>query len=138
MRFLRNEEDAQDVLQDTFYNLWKAGNINSDAEARNMLFSVLKNLCIDRLRKPRSTIIPESATDSLIVEPESGDDLDSLERSLSKGLTDLQLRIYSHVVHDGMEYDDIATRLGTTVEAVRMNMSRARKKIRENLKKLNQ
>ena len=138
MGFLRNVEDAKDVLQDTFFNLWQAGNIESDTEARNKLFCVLRNLCIDRLRKPKNFPIPESAVDSLIVEPTSGENLGSLERNLTKGLTDVQLRIYSYIIHDGMEYEDIATILGTTVEAVRMNMSRARKKIRDNLKNLNQ
>ncbi len=41
------------------------------------------------------------------------------------------------VTHDGMEYEETATRLGMSVEAVRMNMSRARKKIRDNYKRLN-
>lgn len=35
-----------------------------------------------------------------------------------------------------MEYEDIATFLNMSVEAVRMNMSRARKKIRDNINHL--
>jgi DNA-directed RNA polymerase specialized sigma24 family protein len=40
------------------------------------------------------------------------------------------------VTHDGVEYEEIASRLGMSVEAVRVSLSRARKKIRDNYKKL--
>jgi len=52
--FLRNEEDAADALQDTFFRLWKSGAVATDSEARNKLFAVLRNVCIYRLRKPRT------------------------------------------------------------------------------------
>ena len=51
--FLKNDEDARDALQDTFLNLWRRGSVESDAEARNKLFAVLRNVCIDRLRVRR-------------------------------------------------------------------------------------
>lgn len=136
MGFLRNDEDARDAVQDTFFNLWKAERPESDAEARNKLFRVLRNLCIDRLRKPGNNDLTESVANTLTVRPPSGEDMDRLERLLSSGLTYIQKEIYTLLVHDGMEYEEIASRLGMTVEAVRMNMSRARKKIRDNLKNL--
>ncbi|MDE7466827.1 MAG: hypothetical protein K2M61_00565, partial [Muribaculaceae bacterium] len=40
-------------------------------------------------------------------------------------------------LRDRMDYDEIALELAMSVEAVRTNMSRARKRIRENLKLLN-
>lgn len=55
---------------------------------------------------------------------------------LIAGLTDIQRQIYCYVTHDGMEYEDIAGILDMSVEAVRMNMSRARKKIRDNFNHL--
>lgn len=62
--------------------------------------------------------------------------MDKYESLLTAGLTDIQKRIYSLVTHGGLEYDTIAEILGMAVEAVRMNMSRARKKIRDNYKLL--
>lgn len=134
--FLKNDEDARDALQDTFFNLWRDGGAETETEARNKLFAVLRNICIDRLRKPKTYPLEETDTDSLEIKAFSFEDMDKYESLLTTGLTDIQRHIYSLVTHDGMEYDAIAETLGMSVEAVRMNMSRARKKIRDNYKQL--
>lgn len=134
--FLKNDEDARDALQDTFFNLWRDGGAETETEARNKLFAVLRNICIDRLRKPKTYPLDETDTDSLEVKAFSFEDMDKYEFLLTTGLTDIQRHIYALVTHDGMEYDAIAETLGMSVEAVRMNMSRARKKIRDNYKQL--
>lgn len=130
--FLRNDEDARDALQDTFFNLWRGGMIETDDEARNKLFAVLRNICIDRLRRPKTVPLAESDIERLEVNPASFEDIAKYESLLTTGLTDIQRQIYSLVTHDGMEYNDIAIKLRMSIEAVRMNMSRARKKIRDN------
>lgn len=137
MRFLRNDEDARDALQDTFFKLWQNGPVETDTEARNKLFTVLRNICIDRLRRPATVSITEAETDSMTVQPDFTEDMDRMESLLTTGLTDTQRHIYTLVARDGMEYEDIASALDMKVEAVRMNMSRARKKIKENYQKLN-
>ena len=137
LRFLQNDDDAKDALQDTFFKLWRNESPQSDAEARNKLFKVLRNVCIDRLRRPPNIDVKDSGVENMAIRPDFSDDTEGLEKVLTTGLTYVQKRIYISIVHDGMEYEDIASKLGMTVEAVRMNMSRARKKIRENYKKLN-
>lgn len=137
LRFLRNDEDARDVLQDAFLNIWKSGNVESDAEAKNKLFAVLRNLCIDRLRRNKSVPLIEISEDSMMVESDFSEDMESFEALLIKGLTDIQHKIYILVVHDGMDYEAIASLLDMTVDAVKMNMYRARKKVHENYKRLN-
>lgn len=130
--FLKNDEDAKDALQDTFFNLWKGGGAETETEARNKLFAVLRNICIDRLRKPQTLPLDESNVDRLEVNPDSYEDVGKYESLLTAGLTDIQRQIYSYVTHDGMEYEDIAEALDMSVGAVRMNLSRARKRIRDN------
>ncbi len=130
--FLKNDEDARDALQDTFFNLWRDGTVETEKEARNKLFAVLRNICIDRLRKPQTLSLNETAIDRLEVNLDSFEDIEKYESLLTSGLTDIQRQIYCYVTHDGMEYEDIAKTLNMSVAAVRMNMSRARKKIRDN------
>ncbi len=137
LSFLKNEDEAQDALQETFLRLWKNGRIDSDLEARNKLFTVLRNICIDKLRRPRTEPLNESIIENYSVIPDSVDDIRHIEAIISTGLTDIQRQIYMLVAHDGMEYEEIASKLNMTVEAVRMNMCRARKKIRDNYLKLN-
>ncbi|MDE6809888.1 MAG: RNA polymerase sigma factor [Muribaculaceae bacterium] len=137
LRFLRDDEEAKDALQDTFFKLWKNGPPDSESEARNKLFTILKNICIDRLRKQTTFPLNDYDTETMSVMPDDIEDMDRLERLLSTGLTDIQRQIYKRIVHESMEYEEIASELGMSVEAVRMNMSRARKRIRENYQKLN-
>ncbi len=136
LRLLHDDEEAKDAVQDTFERVWSRTEVNSDEEARNKLVHVLRNTCIDNLRG-RHTVVMDSAE---IERSESyempTEDIAEYERLILTGLSDLQRRIYDMVTHECLEYDEISRRTGTSVEAVRMNMSRARKRIRENIKKL--
>lgn len=134
MRFLQNDEDAKDAVQDTFEKLWSKDEIESKAEARNKLVHVLRNTCIDRLRTNHSV-----ALESVVIDSKDGyeiptEDMERYERLIVNGLTDMQMRIYNLVTHDCLEYEEVAKILNMSVEAVRMNMSRARKRIRQNIK----
>lgn len=136
MRFLQSDEDAEDALQDTWLKLSAKGSVGSSFEARNKLVAVLRNICIDRLRRiPTIPIEDTEAARTLGCETPI-EDIERLEALLKANLTPLQRRIYTLVVHEGMEYDEIATLLNMSVEAVRMNMSRTRHKIRETYKAL--
>ncbi|MBD5284580.1 MAG: RNA polymerase sigma factor [Bacteroides sp.] len=137
MNFLKDEEEANDALQDTFERLWKNGKPETDAEARNKLFAVLKNVCIDKLRRPHTERADDADTSRFEVQPVLPDDSATLEALLSDGLSEIQKSIFLSVSRDGKEYEEIARETGLTVEAVRMTMSRARRKMRENYKKLN-
>lgn len=136
LSFLKNDEDARDALQDTFFNLWRAGAVETEVEARNKLFAVLRNICIDRLRKPRTFPLDDTDANRLEASQAVYEDMGKYESLLTTGLTDVQKRIYSMVTHDGMEYDAVADSIGMSTEAVRQNMCRARKKIRNNYKQL--
>lgn len=136
MAFLKNDEDAKDAMQDTFLNLWRNGGVETEPEARNKLFAVLKNICIDRLRKPQTLGIDNINSEILEVEPAQFEDIKRYESLLTSGLTDIQRQIYCQVAHNGMEYEEISKTMNMSIEAVRMNMSRARKKIRDNYKQL--
>jgi len=136
MRLLRDDEEARDAIQDTFEKLWSKDKIESDDEARNKLVHVLHNTCIDRLRVRHT--VPLDSVDSDI---DSGfeisvEDMSRYELLITDGLTGLQRRIYMMVTHECLEYEEISGVLEMSVEAVRMNMSRARKRISENLKNI--
>lgn len=134
MRLLLNDEDARDALQDTFEKLWSKDEVESNEEARNKLVHVLRNTCIDRLRTRHTVPLEPDRTYTAAVYETTVEDMARYERLITRGLTAVQRQIYAMVTSDCMEYDEIAGRLGMSVEAVRMNMSRARKKIRENIK----
>lgn len=134
MRLLQNDEDAKDAVQDTFEKLWSKDEIESNAEARNKLVHVLRNTCIDRLRTNHTVPLETVDTEYGNYCETPTEDMERYERLIVGGLTDVQMHIYTLITHDCLEYEEVAAKLNMTVEAVRMNMSRARKRIRENIK----
>ena len=135
LKYLGSDEDAKDALQDTWLKLRSKGEVETTIEARNKLVTVLRNVCIDHLRKARE--IPIDVTVDIQAYRMDEEDIENLEQLLQEGLTPLQKEIFNLVTHEGFDYDEIAKQLSMSVEAVRMNMSRTRKKIRENYKQLN-
>lgn len=135
LKYLVSDEDAKDALQDTWLKLWSKGEVETAIEARNKLITVLRNVCIDHLRKARE--IPIDITAEIHAYRIEEEDIETLELLLQEGLTPLQKEIFNLVTYEGFDYNEIAKQLSMSVEAVRMNMSRTRKKIRENYKRLN-
>lgn len=135
MSILRDEMEAQDAVQDAFCNLWNATPPETAAEARNRLFLVLRHVCLNKLRSRR----PKIAIEGLEIPLDESDngDAERLRTLAMKALTPLQQRIFEMIVLRYMDYPETATELGMSVEAVRMNMSRARKKKKEQLTQSN-
>lgn len=137
LNYLESDEDAKDALQDTWLKLRSGSKIESTSEARNKLVTVLRHVCIDHLRKAKPIPIDTVRVRELNGYNMEEEDLKRLETLLQEGQTLQQREIFNLVTHEGMEYEQIAEKLSMTVEAVRMNMSRIRKKIRETYNKLN-
>ena len=138
MRYLQSDEEAQDALQDTWLKLSYKGDVETPQEARNKLVVVLRNICIDRLRKKRTVSIGSINSNDVPQCSIEIEDIKRLEKLLQEQLTPLQRQIFNLITHEGYDYEQIAKQLSMSAEAVRMNMSRIRKKIRETLKKLDQ
>ncbi len=132
---LNDEAEAEDAVQDAFCNLWNTRMPHTSAEARNRLFVVVRNICINKLKSRRNKINIDEI--ELSVDDIDTGDAERLRAIALAALTPLQRRIFELAVADDMDYPEIATELGLTVEAVRMNMSRARKKIKDTFTDLN-
>ena len=139
MRFLPNKEDADDALQEAFFRLWRhADQIGSREEAEALTVVTVKNLCIDTLRKRNN--IPtveldenrdESVCDQVDESIEREERFRMLERIIELRLTPLQQQILRMKEYEGKKYNEIADILGMQEPAVRMQLSRARKEIRD-------
>lgn len=135
LRFLKNDEDAKDAVQESFLRLWEHGTYNTNPEIQNKLFLILRNICIDRLRKTPFSSLSEVNSDLFSKNYDLSEDINDFELLMTQGLTDSQKKIYNRVIKEDKNYDRVAKELNMSVEAVRMSMSRIRKKIRENIKK---
>lgn len=134
LRILKDESEAQDAVQDAFCNLWAAKSPVTGDEARYRLFAVLKNVCLNKLRRRRD--VTHVFPPGMFEEPVHHGDVERLKNELLRHLTSTQRTVFRLSVFEELEYAEIAEALGMSIETVRMNMSRARKTLREQYKKL--
>lgn len=141
-RLLDNPEDAEDVMQEVFLKLWyMRGELDYYNNVMALSVQITKHLCLNRM-KVRERTEGEAGEQFFICDAstpytqlEQKDSLEHVMRLINKlpGLQQTILRM-KHV--DGFEVEEIAGLTGSTPEAVRMNLSRARKRVREQFFKM--
>lgn len=145
MNLLHNGEDAEDAVQDILLKIWHMqDSLDKYNNPAAFASTVAKNYCLDKLRLKKQD---EELNDSFVIYADSDEPDAQLERKntnnilrkIIDGLPPLQRSIIQMKDVEDYEVDEIAAITGTTPEAVRMNLSRARKKVRETyLKWINQ
>ncbi len=142
-RMLNEEDDAEDAVQEVLLKLWHVRDTlvkYDNVEA--FVTRVTKNHCLDKLKLRKRT---EEMTDSvLMIESdftpyELTEQLDMREalKRIIDALPPLQRDIIRMKDMDEYEVEEIAEITGSKPDAVRMNLSRARKKVRAEYLKWN-
>lgn len=141
-RILQDEDDASDAIQDAFCRLWPLrGKIRDEREASALTVTTTRNLCIDRARqKSRFTGYDpdqcDACDDETAAESEAvAERFKAVRQLIESALTENQRTILEMRDFRGLEIEEIAQELQMQPTAVRMNLSRARKTIREQYKK---
>ena len=144
-RLTGNSEDAEDALQDAFVRLWvKHDNITSDDEACAIMSTTVHNLSIDELRR-RQHIDRVDINDITLNTQNLCDDNEQstakeryaeVQRIIKLKLSSLQQTILKLRDYDGLDYDTIAAQLNMQPPAIRMQLSRARKIVRDTYREL--
>lgn len=139
LRILKNSDDADDVVQDSFLKLWTHRTRMEIGRAKfsTWLYRVITNRCIDLRRKP--------IMDDLDVAPEVADSHEDaptqmhrasmnslLEAALAK-LPDQQRIAVILSYHESMSNAEIAEVMETTVMAVESLLKRGRQHLRRHL-----
>lgn len=140
LRFLPSKEDAEDVLQDAFIRLWaKAEQIETEKDAASLATVVIRNMAVDHYRKQKRK--PQTTDVEMMDLQEETADIDErrqlVDEIMQRVLTPLQLRIVELREYEGLGYDEVASILGMQQPAVRMQLSRARRAIREEYVRVN-
>lgn len=133
-RRIVNDDEAEDLTQDTLLRLWDIRNKLREYERPEALANViLKNLCLMRLRKRRTfePVVSNPRTPQDEIENKE-DDL-WLRHEMAY-LPPGQLIIIRMKQTDGMSIAEISKILGIREEAVRQQLSKARKKLFQHYK----
>jgi RNA polymerase sigma factor (sigma-70 family) len=142
-QMLDDAEDARDTVQDAFIRLWNIREkLDQYRSVEALAVVTTRNLCLDRIKsKKQMTGRIENHKDE--VEEalnESKQDLSDVVKKIKeiiRTLPDQQKTIIHLRDIEGFEFEEIAQILGMNENAIRVNLSRARKKIREILLKNN-
>ena len=139
MKFLRNSEDAQDIVQDVFEKLWINRKKVEAEKAKAWMYTTAHNAMINFVMKKQRMILPG---DDLI--PETA----KMERSVfeSSQVVDRAVSILPPVQKsiillrdlEGYTYDEIGDILELSPSQVKVYLFRARNKIKKQLKGLTQ
>jgi RNA polymerase sigma-70 factor (ECF subfamily) len=143
LKLLDEKADAEDVVQEAFLKLWHIRDkLDAYQSIEALAVMMTKNLALDKLKmqKPMADESELHFQDTKTKTPaellEQKDAVDCIRRLIEQ-LPSLQHTIIRMKDIEGYEVDEIAEITGTQPEAVRVNLSRARKKVREQFITLN-
>lgn len=142
LRILTSREEAEEVVQDVFWQLWKAELEYDPARGRfsTWLFSVARFRCLDRLRA-RERSLPRLARHE-VAPTEAAPDQEAetylLERqkevrALLTRLPGEQRAAIELAFFQGLTHDEIAARTGEALGTVKSRIRRGLAKLREAL-----
>lgn len=137
-RLLQNHEEAEDTVQDVFLKLWdmkhKLDQYNS-VEALAM--TMTKNKCLDKLKSKRNNSVDieqQAPMRSGFTAPDRKTELQDTSGLIQKAINQLpeqQRMIIQMRDVEGMEFEEIAEVVQLSINNIRVNLSRARKKVRD-------
>lgn len=143
-RLLNEPEDAEDVVQEVFLRLWdRKEDIDSYRSIEAMAMTIARNLSIDMLRAS-GKVIQDDSQEVLLIDNLTPYDLTELKDTTSRVNALInhlpeQQRLILHLRDiEGYDFDEIAALLDLNLNVIRVNLSRARKKIKEQLIKVQQ
>ena len=144
VKMLDNTEEAEDTVQEVFLKLWEMRTKLSEYDSIEALaVTITKNICLNKLsfrqrhvREELQQIQDVWRNETVERQLENSDTVDWIKQIIET-LPPLQKMIIK--MRDIEDYDlqEIAEITGCTEEAVRMNLSRARKKVKEIFFKIN-
>lgn len=133
-----NHFDAEDVVQEVMLKLWSLrGHLHEYRSVEALAMKMTRNACMDAWRRKRSGTLQLDRLDVLhhpTVTPdqvlEKKDEM-QLMRTIVGMLPPLQQTMIRLKDFEGFETEEIAEVTGCSSEAIRSNLSRARKKVRD-------
>ena len=136
------QEEAEDVVQEVYLKVWDMRHqLEKYKSVEGLLVTMTRNRCLDRLRRKKNRMLslkPEifhRSSDDLQRQTEVSD----LVQKVKKMMMDLpeQQRTIMHLRDvEGYEFEEIAEIMGRDGNYIRVNLSRARKKIRLEIEKI--
>ena len=143
--FTRNKEIAEEVVQDVFISIWeRKGHLNIESSFKSFLFVSVRNGCLNHLKHLQVinkfnvyyTQLLKDAQELFNVSQETGDSLLIANELEKKILAEIELlpeqcrKIFIMSRFDCLKHQEIAEKLGVTINTVHRQTSIALEKLR--------
>ena len=139
-RLLDDKPEAEDVTQEVMMKLWEMHEkLDGYQSIEALAMTTTRNLSLDKIRHQKVRWLhagnrkPETEYTDNASEKK---DLDAWVKKIMAQLPEIQQTIMHLLDVEGMEYEEIAPIVDMNVETIRVNLSRTRKKVREELTKI--
>ena len=141
--YVSDRDTAQEIVQDVFINLWqKRNSIEKDKSVKSYLYTSVKNRCLNYIRDNknfRSHYLDVVLELEIPVQEEDifseSETQDKINAALDK-LPEKCRQVFELSRFEEMKYKEIAENMGISVKTVEVQMSKALKILREELKDL--
>jgi RNA polymerase sigma-70 factor (ECF subfamily) len=140
LRMMKDELLAEDVVQEVHVKCWQNRDaVESIDNPGAWMMRVTKNLCIDKIRAQKSTTDLDTVAFSVRASdpvPDRAAEMSDLMQVLHNTMDTLpaKQKLVFHLREiEGMQYKEISEILNITVDEVKINLFRARQKIKDKL-----
>ena len=140
-RLLNNGMDAEDMVQEVMMKLWaRRERLGEYKSIEAFAIVMLKNMCLDKMKAKnyRTDDLDEGRNDSGVYSPHKSLELTDTAEKVKTIINELPEH-QKMIIHlrdiEGYEFGEIAEIMQMSLNTVRVNLSRARKKTREVLSK---
>ena len=137
-RFMNDLDEAKDVVQEIYIKLWR---MRDELEKYNsveaLAMRMTRNLCLDKIKLKKT--VPLNGIERNLTEQENNSNEAEILLAAKRAkvainqLDEPQKTIMQLRDIEGYDYEEIGQVLDMNVSTVRVNLSRARKKVREYL-----
>ncbi|WP_424961696.1 RNA polymerase sigma factor [Ekhidna sp.] len=141
LSIVREPETARDIVQDCLTKIWSIRKDLDKVEKVNAwAFRIVRNRCIEIMRRNRYADLDEKVVNMRHSDPVENqaitNDFMSLMKQVLKELPVKQQEVFHLREVEDMSYQDIAETCGLTESDVKVNIHRARKKVKEAMQKI--
>jgi len=145
LKFLCDEDDAKDIVQETFIKVWvNIKRYDGSSSFSTWIYGIASHLCLDKI-KATKRLVPLPEDESVLREYATNSDsqrqLENSEwvailRLLADKLSEKQRLVFTLSHLEGLDSDEISTITGFDAKQIKSNLYVARQTIREQLKRL--
>jgi RNA polymerase sigma-70 factor (ECF subfamily) len=137
--FLKNIQESEDIVQEVMLRLWTKRNTLAEYKSiEAFAMTITRNLCLDRMkakgyRTEDLTVIHQQGSNASPYRTLELDDTFEKIRLIINTLPEQQRQIIHLRDIEGFEFEEISEIMNLNLNTIRVNLSRARKRIKETL-----